>query len=233
MWVLGLDRCRRGWAGICLSDDGRVRGQFQPTIAAAVQAAVDEFGVRHIAVDIPIGLPDTGVRRADVLVRRLLAGRSSTLFVTPTRTAVYAPDRATASALNVANGGPGVTAQAFAIAEAIKDVDQFLLSAPLRHDLTVVEAHPETCFAEMNGGSALADPKRTWAGLRQRLALLDEVGISIPDDLGAVGSVAAIDDIVDAAAVAWTARRLAAGQAVPRPAPPEIFSDGFPAAIWA
>ena len=42
----------------------------------------------------------------------------------------------------------------------------------------------------------------------------------------------AADDVLDACAVAWTAARYASGLATPMPDPPEVFSDGIPAAIW-
>ena len=41
-----------------------------------------------------------------------------------------------------------------------------------------------------------------------------------------------VDDVLDAAAVAWTARRVAAGAARRLPAEPERFSDGVDCAIW-
>jgi predicted RNase H-like nuclease len=56
--------------------------------------------------------------------------------------------------------------------------------------------------------------------------------ISLLDDLGPAGERAGIDDVLDAAAAAWTARRLANGQAWPMPDPPETFSDGLACAIW-
>ena len=39
------------------------------------------------------------------------------------------------------------------------------------------------------------------------------------------------DDVLDACAVAWTAHRHAVGEARSLPDPPEVFSDGIPAAI--
>jgi predicted RNase H-like nuclease len=58
-------------------------------------------------------------------------------------------------------------------------------------------------------------------------------GIVLPDDLGSAGRAAAVDDVLDAAAAAWTARRVAHGQAHPLPDPPEHLTDGRTAAIWA
>ena len=40
------------------------------------------------------------------------------------------------------------------------------------------------------------------------------------------------DDVVDAAAAAWSARRIARGAARSMPDPPERSSDGRPVAVW-
>jgi predicted RNase H-like nuclease len=54
----------------------------------------------------------------------------------------------------------------------------------------------------------------------------------VPDDLGAAGDGAGVDDVVDAAAAAWTGRRVAQSLARSLPDPPERFSDGLDCAIW-
>jgi predicted RNase H-like nuclease len=41
-----------------------------------------------------------------------------------------------------------------------------------------------------------------------------------------------VDDVLDAAIAAWTARRVARNEAQAMPDPPEVFSDGIPSAIW-
>jgi len=50
--------------------------------------------------------------------------------------------------------------------------------------------------------------------------LLKSVGIELPDDLGEVKEVG-IDDVAGAAVAAWSARRIAAGEARSFPAEPE------------
>lgn len=226
MTVLGVDRCRGGWVGILWDDT--VRGLFGATLSDLLASAPDPPAV--IAVDIPIGLPDTGARQADVIARRLLGSRASTLFVTPTRDAVEAPDRAEASRRNVANGGQGVTAQAFALVPAILEAERFVTNNPR---LRVVECHPECSFAEMNGGGPVAAPKRTWAGMKDRLGLLRHAGIDLAaHDVGDAGARAATDDVIDAAAAAWSARRCAEGVSIRLPATPERFGSGPPGAIW-
>ena len=74
--------------------------------------------------------------------------------------------------------------------------------------------------------------EKTWAGQRERLALLAADGLDLDLLVGDTGD-AAPDDVVDAAAVAWTARRLALGTAVGHPDPPEPVPYGLHAAIWA
>ena len=97
-------------------------------------------------------------------------------------------------------------------------------------DTLVCEVHPELSFAEM-AGEVLAERKTTWAGAMRRRALLAAHGLTLPDDLGSAGREAKVDDVLDAAAVAWTARRIAGGRARTFPDPPEIL-DGRTVAVW-
>ena len=139
-----------------------------------------------------------------------------------------APDHATAIAINQqATGGAGVSAQAFALRRKLLEVDAWVRHA----GLTVVEVHPEVSFASL-AGRPLPESKRTWTGVIRRRRLLTEAGIVLDDDLGPAGSAAAVDDILDAAIAAWTARRVARNEAEPMPDPPQVFSDGIPSAIW-
>ena len=105
-------------------------------------------------------------------------------------------------------------------------MDAFVRDCP---PLRVVEVHPEVSFAEM-GGRPVAWSKRTWRGQHERRRLLAAHGLAVPDELGPLGEVSPADDILDAAAVAWTALRVARGQAFSLPATAEVFSDGWPAA---
>ena len=85
--VMGVDGCSRGWVGVVLAGDG-VEALFAPTIGELAEA-VDGYGeVAVVAVDIPIGLPDAGARRADVTARRRVGRRSSSVFSSPVRGAV-------------------------------------------------------------------------------------------------------------------------------------------------
>jgi predicted RNase H-like nuclease len=90
----------------------------------------------------------------------------------------------------------------------------------------VLEVHPELSFVLMAGKEL--PPKKTAAGAAARRELLAAQGIDVPP----LPRPARADDLLDACAVAWTARRHLDGQASSYPAEPEVFSDGLPAAIW-
>ena len=227
--VLGVDACRAGWVGIALSG-GESRAYFAPGIRELADRAAADGPLLVIAIDIPIGLADAGRRGADVLARKDLKGRWPSLFITPVRAAVEAADYQAAAAENRRLAGEGLSRQAFALRAKILDVDQWLQTgsaAPAQ----VVEAHPELSFAAM-AGAPLRSRKSTWAGAVQRRTLLAQAGIVLDGDLGLAGEQAGVDDVLDAAAAAWTARRVSHGSARCLPPSPEDFSDGIPAAIW-
>jgi predicted RNase H-like nuclease len=120
-----------------------------------------------------------------------------------------------------------VGAQAFALRDKIVEVDAWLRTRPT---LTVLEVHPEVSFAAMAGAPILPG-KKTDEGATERLAALQAAGIPRPSVLAGQGYAA--DDVIDACAVAWTAARHTHGLATSLPDPPERFSDGIAAAIWA
>jgi predicted RNase H-like nuclease len=94
----------------------------------------------------------------------------------------------------------------------------------------VVEVHPEASFREM-AGAPLGANKKSYDGLMMRLELLEKGGIFLPKKLS-IGRVA-VDDVLDAAAAAWTANRYAEGRAKSLPEPNAFQHDGARIiAIW-
>jgi predicted RNase H-like nuclease len=224
--VLGVDACRAGWVAIAPDENG-IRGYVAADLATVVTLADRDGPVGLVAIDMPIGLPDDGRRRADVLARRRVGPRRSAVFMTPVRDALLAPDHATAVRINRQATGEGVSIQAYGLRRKLLAVDAWLTRTAHR----VVEVHPEVSFAEL-AGEPLRTRKSTWAGVEQRRRLLEAAGLRPTGELGIAGADVAVDDVFDAAVCAWTARRVLAGQATSLPDPPEVFSDGLPAAIW-
>ena len=95
----------------------------------------------------------------------------------------------------------------------------------------IIEVHPEASFCELVG-KPLEHSKKSWNGMMQRMRALEAAGISVPTELGEIGGVA-VDDVLDAAAVAWTANRYAEHRARSLP-PRELWQhDGHRViAIW-
>jgi len=233
--VLGVDACRDGWVGIAWGGGDELWAYAGTTVADVLDLCAADGPVAVTGIDIPIGLPDAGPRQADLAARLAVGPRRSSVFETPVRAALEAPDQATAGRINHAATGRRVSAQAFGLRHRILEVDAWLRDVPANERPAVYEVHPELCFALMAGSGqlgTLADSKRTWAGVEQRRMLLAREGIFLAGTLGAAGTKAGVDDVLDAAAVAWTAARLTAGDAKSLPDPPQVFSDGVPAAIW-
>jgi predicted RNase H-like nuclease len=76
-------------------------------------------------------------------------------------------------------------------------------------DERVFEVHPEVSFRELLGRTPSS--KRTASGASERRLALAEAGIDLPD------LPYPLDDVLDAAIVAWSAMRYAHGKALPIP----------------
>ncbi len=225
--VLGVDACKAGWVGVVWGD-GTARAVVAPTIADLVETArTDHPRLSVVGIDIPIGLPDATPRLADLLARqRLPAGRKSSVFPAPTRVATAQTIHVEASAANrEATGGIGLSIQAFHLIPKILEVDALVRAGT---SYRVVEMHPEVSFAAMDAASVVPS-KLTTAGAASRRSALRAVGLEPPPY--AAGQGYAGDDLLDACAAAWTALRVATGDAECLPDPPETFSDDLPAAI--
>jgi predicted RNase H-like nuclease len=227
MAVLGVDACRAGWAGIVL-EERVLGGVISADLVGLLRRACELGEITAVGVDMPLGLPDAGRRRADVLARAYVGRRWQSVFLTPVRAAVLEPDHTAASRLSRELTGEGVSRQAFGLRSRILELDAWAADT----SVPVLEVHPEVSFTTLGGGPP-PHPKKTWAGAGLRRSLLAGAGIAPPDDLGELGALAAIDDVLDAAVVAWSARRWTRGEARCLPDPPEQFSDGHRCAIWA
>lgn len=222
--VIGIDSAStKYWVGVT-NDQQAYLGR---TVEDLVSAADVDGRLAVIAIDIPIGLPLVGARQADVAARLRVGPRRGSVFMTPIRSAIEAKSLAEANEVSRGVIGKGVSAQSFALARKILEVDRFVRNA----NRTVIEVHPEVSFRELAGYDL--ESKHTWAGIHQRQRLLAKGGMRIQRDLGEAGRVAGIDDILDAAVAAWTAKRFHAGDASCIPDIPEDFGDGGPTGvIW-
>jgi predicted RNase H-like nuclease len=206
--VTGIDGCRSGWVAVTLSPAG-VRVRTASTLGG--------LGIEGIAgIDMPLGLLAEGWRTADALARRALGVRGASVFAIPPRPVWAAADYATANRLCRDLTGRGMSAQAWGLRRKLLEADAFRRGSAG----AIYEVHPELSFAGL-AGAPLEESKHLAAGLARRRALLKRAGITVPERVPG----AAADDLLDAAAVAWSARRIAAGTARLLPDPPAQRSD--------
>jgi predicted RNase H-like nuclease len=232
MWVAGVDGCAGGWFVVLVDvRSGAMHGRVSRTFAEVLRSPETP---RVIAVDIPIGLLDHAVpggRFCDREARRLLGRpRSSSVFSPPVRGVLEAQDYRSAHAMNKASSaaGVGLSKQAYGILPKIAEVDRALRPSV---QTRVHEAHPELAFAEMNRGVALTQGKRSGAGQLERIELLRREGLDVAHHLRGADA-AALDDVLDAVALSWTARRIAEGGGQRVPERPPKDSHGLRMEIW-
>lgn len=230
MTVLGVDAAGRwGWIGVIADGGGFVGADVASTVAELIERT--EAGgppLEVIGIDIPIGLVDAPVRSVDQLMRAHVGPRRASVFPAPHPSIIGLSDHAQAVDHLRSQGLPGISRQGFNLAPRIREVAE--LAA---HDDRIVEVFPESSFRAM-AGRPLEATKKSWAGMAERRRLLAEADppLVVPDRIGGAGRVP-VDDVLDAAAVAWTAWRVVTGTA-------ERFTDdeqvdaatGRPIAVW-
>jgi predicted RNase H-like nuclease len=210
--VAGVDMAQGAWAVVVLEGSQVVDVFRCETFADAL--LVD---VQVIAVDIPIGIPDSEPRQADVAARRFVGPRGSSVFPTPVRRVLEAETYAEAREVAVRLTGKSVSAQTYALRRRIFEVDEHAA-----RDERLIEVHPEVSFREL--ARRPLQTKHTSFGLAERRALLEEAGIELPGSAPRVNEA----DLLDATIAAWSAARYARGEAVPLP---EAHAERI-GAIW-
>ena len=215
-WIAGADGYRDGWVVVLwrpAADTTRRRVVENVDALLALPEAPAVLGV-----DMPIGCPDAaapGGRRCDRAARRLLGHpRGTSVFSPPAHDALRADTYEDALRRNRASApdAPGVSKQTFHLFPKLRALAERM--TPARQD-RVREVHPELAFYAMNGDAPVETSKHTEAGRAERLALLEAHGV--PDVSAAAEAMAGgplgADDVLDAHAACWTARRIREGTA--------------------
>jgi predicted RNase H-like nuclease len=231
MRVTGVDACRGGWVAVSLDGSGAAAVRVHETLTGLLGPDADTdtdtgtgtgTGTGTVTgIDMPLGLLGSGWREADRAARARLGPRRSSVFAIPPRPVWEQASYQAASACCRELTGQGFSIQAWGLRAKLLEADRYLQTCG--HPL--YEVHPELAFGAM-AGAPLAHSKHTEAGRDQRRELLSGAGIALP-----AGRLAPVTDTLDAAAVAWSARRIAAGKAVVLPAGPQRDGQGREIAI--
>ena len=223
MIVAGADGRRTGWV-VCRRD---ADGSLDIRVVTALADACE--GLAILAVDMPIGLADAPRpgRACESEARKLLPGKTSSVFPTPCRPALACTTYAEANAVSKKLGA-GLTQQTFHLFPKLREIDDLMCSQPDLHRI-VREAHPELAFARMNEGKPVLSKKRKPEGHEERRRLLARHGFDPPIERL---PGAARDDILDAVACCRTAT-LIADRAATRLGPAGARDrKGLPMNIW-
>lgn len=230
--LVGVDGCKGKWLAAAQDNTGHIAVSIQ----ASPKDLLEYFPHADvIAVDVPIGLTDSGRRLCDSEARALLGSpRRSSVFAAPIRPTLSAKTRVDASNIGKAVDGRGVGCQAWGIFAYVNGWDVLMRQ---RKDVRgkVCEVHPEVCFYGMNNNSPMRYSKKNKLGLEDRRTLLDKAfGKSvIRQALASLeGGHFALDDFYDAFAALWSARRIASRRAVRLPAEPPTDRYGLVMAIY-
>jgi len=210
--VVGVDGCPGGWLAVTEASHGSLTARVAATFPALIRSfpSTAVFGV-----DIPIGLPEEGARQCEKEARPLLGWpRMTSVFSAPLRPCLVARTYEQACGIRFRIEGKKMSRQAFGILPKIREVDE-VLRASRTLATRVVEVHPEVSFLLMNDGTAMRHSKKKAAGKAERQALLEARWPGSIEHLRATlrGQHYALDDLHDAMAALWSARRWVSGEA--------------------
>ncbi len=232
MKTAGIDGCKLGWILISF-DKGEEKFQVIET-NDDLKSVFEEYD--RIFIDMPIGLEDEEyTRECDALLRKELGGEySSSVFSPPIRPALEAPSYVEANMISYEWTEKKLSLQSWNITPKIKTLDIFLRETPEFRE-KVLESHPELLFQKLNGGM-IFQKKNLKKGIRHRLELIKEKEPIADDFFREIKeewrrSEVAEDDIVDAMALAYYAKKSEIEGVRTIPAEVSHDSEGLPKAI--
>lgn len=158
----------------------------------------------RVGVDMSLSLPERGYRVSELEAKTFLGPARSSIFHTPVVDVLDAASYEQACSISRAITGKAISKQTWHILPSVKawrdanfDPDKY------------VEVHPECSFRVMSPTTVFSS-KKTGRGVGQRLATLMRWSEHL--DLADLPLGPAVDDFLDAAAAAWSARRFHIGE---------------------
>ena len=234
--VAGVDGARGGWVMAIAGVERRELIEFSVWSSFGdLYTEARTRGLLVVGVDIPIGLAGVGRRLADCeAMKRLGRQRKKSVFHAPAHCTLDARDDKEAYDGN-RRSGHMLSPLALHLLPKIREVrnasraDEYLDDAQTR----LAEVHPEVSFSEL-AGEPMTFGKKTPAGEAERLAALEAVFSNVRDAVETPiqgPPRPSLDDLLDAAAAAWTARRIVLGEAVCL-GEGDVDETGYPMSIW-
>ncbi|MCW1919248.1 DUF429 domain-containing protein [Rhodobacter sp. KR11] len=227
MQLAGIDGCKTGWVAVV----GEVGKPASARLIHVTDLPAFLGLVDFALIDMPVGFV-AGPKTRDVepALRDRLKGKGSSVFPTPCRQALVAQTYAEACAINVQVLGSALPKQSYMIFPKMRELDAIVREIGQK---SLREGHPEASFALM-AGAPVRSKKREAAGQADRVALLTAQGLPAKALLEAqIKGQMAPDDILDAAALWWSADRHARGKHETFPPVPSRDAVGLEMSVIA
>jgi predicted RNase H-like nuclease len=191
-----------------------------------------EDEVNLMLIGVPIGLVESGdpTRRCDELARNVLGPRSDAIPDPPVREAAKKRRYSPANRIQKRKTGATLSEAAFDQSDAIAMCDELLQEVP-EATAVIRGSHPELCFRAF-AGEELSHPGRVAAGYAERMRSLATHDRDAPPIVqhaaeATVGETVSVLDVLNAAALAYTARP-GPGRLRTLPPDPETDPTGLP-----
>jgi len=217
--IIGIDGCKRGWFSVWQNPDDTIQSSIFSTLNHLKDFFNDEAHL-IIGIDMPVVLSDFIPREADQLARKLLSKKASSVFTAPTPEMLEQPNYERASYVSKRLFGKSMSLQSWYLFPKIKDVQTIIHDA----HINLYEIHPELSFRAMNHEEVILESKKSKEGFEIRNNLLRRHFESF--DFESIRNLyprkdVMDNDILDAMAVLWSARRIQANEASFLPKIPE------------
>lgn len=206
---VGVDWSSGSWMAVAFDADGYHDAEVYNGIGD-LWFAYEEVAER-VLLDVPVGLLEDGEdgRECERLARAVLGPRRSSVFTPPVREATRKRRYPVASRVNERLTGKPLSEQAFAISQGIGMADELLQEIPEARPV-LAESHPEVCFRAF-AGEPLEYSKKTAAGYAERMRTLAAYDVDGPRTVqraaeATAGHDVAVNDVLDAVVLAYTAR---------------------------
>lgn len=217
--IIGIDGCKSGWFSVWENQDKSIHSAVFSNLNELKNFFKNESQL-ILGIDMPVVLSEVIPRQADQLARKLLSKKASSVFTAPTPEMLNQPNYEKASLVSKRLFGKSMSLQSWYLFPKIKDVQTMIH----HEDMQIYEIHPELSFRAMNNEQVILESKKTHEGFALRNALLSmHFKNFIFEDIRNQHARKDVmdNDILDALAVLWSAKRIQSNQASYLPQAPE------------
>jgi len=217
--IIGIDGCKSGWFSVWENQDKSIHSSVFSNLNELKNFFKNESQL-IVGIDMPVVLSEVIPRQADQLARKLLSKKASSVFTAPTPEMLDQPNYEKASLVSKKLFGKSMSLQSWYLFPKIRDVQTMIH----HEDMQIYEIHPELSFRAMNTEQVILESKKSPEGfaIRNSLLTMHFKNFIFEDVRNQHARKDVMDnDILDALAVLWSAKRIQSNQASFLPQSPE------------